>query len=355
MKLKLMLILFLSILLAACLPSAPTTKGKRTITVFGFSIMKEPLEKAIFPMFKEKWRVEHGEEVEFVSSFAGSETITNQILAGSPADIAILSIERDVDRLIKAGHVPSDWYVTPQKGIVNKTPFVILVRKGNPKGIKDWNDLIKPGIEVITPNPKTSGGARWNYLAAYAYILKKELGDLSKIKNPKFAKEVAAAEKKATEFITELFKHVPVLDSGARGSTNTFVQREIGDVLLAWENEAFLAFNELGEDKFDIVVPPLSILAEPPVTVVDKWADKHGTRKVAEEYLKFLYSETGQKLAAHHYYRPVNTKSALPEDLKRFTKLELITVDDVFGGWTVAQKKHFSDGGIFDQIYQPGK
>lgn len=307
--------------------------------------------------FIKYWKSKTGEILTIDQSHGGSGKQARAVIDGLEADVVTLALAYDVDALAeKSGLLAKDW----QKRLTNNSsPYtstiVFLVRKGNPKGIKDWNDLIKPGIEVITPNPKTSGGARWNYLAAYAFILKKELGDLSKIKNPKFAKEVAAAEKKATEFIAELFKHVPVLDSGARGSTNTFVQREIGDVLLAWENEAFLAFNELGEDKFDIVVPPLSILAEPPVAVVDKWADKHGTRKVAEEYLKFLYSETGQKLAAHHYYRPVNTKFALPEDLKRFTKLELITVDDVFGGWTAAQKKHFSDGGIFDQIYQPGK
>ncbi|UCC71560.1 MAG: sulfate ABC transporter substrate-binding protein, partial [Gemmatimonadota bacterium] len=212
-------------------------------------------------------------------------------------------------------------------------------------------DLLKPGVEIITPNPKTSGGARWNYLAAWAFVLKRELGDLSKLGDAGYAADIARAETKAREFVTELFLRVPVLDSGARSSTNTFVQRGIGDVLLAWENEAFLAAEELGPDKFDIVVPSISIRAEPPVTLVDRWADAHGVREVAEAYLEFLYSPIGQRLAAKHYYRPVYPEHADPEDLRRFPDVELVSVDEVFGGWQEAQRLHFADGGIFDRIY----
>jgi sulfate transport system substrate-binding protein len=208
---------------------------------------------------------------------------------------------------------------------------VFLVRKGNPKGIHDWGDLIKEDVQVITPNPKTSGGARWNYLAAWGWALRQNGGD----------------EHKAQEFVANLYHHVPVLDTGARGSTTTFVQRGIGDVLLAWENEAFLAVNELGPDKFEIVVPSVSILAEPPVAVIDRFADKHGTREVAEAYLKYLYSPAGQRLAAKHYYRPVAPEHADPADLRRFPQVELFTIDQVFGGWQMAQKTHFADGGVF--------
>ena len=224
----------------------------------------------------------------------------------------------------------------------NSSPYtstiVFLVRKGNPKGIRDWDDLVKPGVSVITPNPKTSGGARWNYLAAWAYSLKKYGND----------------EGKARDFVTKLYKNVPVLDSGARGSTTTFVKRGIGDVFLSWENEAFLAVNELGKDKFEIVVPSLSILAEPPVTVVDKVVDRRGTRKVAQAYLEYLYTPEGQELAAKHYYRP-RLESVAARYAKQFPKVTLFTIDEVFGGWQKAQKKHFADGGVYDRIYQAGK
>ena len=215
------------------------------------------------------------------------------------------------------------------------------MHKGNPKNIKDWDDLIKPGISVITPNPKTSGGARWNYLAAWAYALKHYKTDTSQ-----------SPEQRAQEFVTKLFKNVPVLDSGARGSTTTFVQRGIGDVLLAWENEAFLAINELGKDKFEIVVPSLSILAEPPVALVDKVVDRHGTRAVAQAYLEYLYSEEGQEIAARHYYRP-RLESVAKKHEQQFPKVNLVTIDEAFDGWQKAQKTHFADKGIFDQIYQP--
>ena len=237
----------------------------------------------------------------------------------------------------KAGLLPRDWQNRlPNNSSPYTSTIVFLVRKGNPKHIKDWNDLTRPGISVITPNPKTSGGARWNYLGAWGYALRQNNND----------------ENKAKEFVTLLYKNVPVLDSGARGSTTTFVQRGIGDVLLAWENEAFLAVNELGKDKLEIVVPSVSILAEPPVAVVDKVANKHGTSAIAKAYLEYLYSEEGQEVAARNYYRP-RLKSVADKYASKFPQVRLFTVDDVFGGWQKAQKRHFDDGGVFDQIYQP--
>jgi len=236
----------------------------------------------------------------------------------------------------KTGKFSKDWQTRlPNNSSPYTSTIVFLVHKGNPKNIKDWNDLAKPGIGVITPNPKTSGGARWNYLAAWGYALKNNGGD----------------EAKAKEFVAAIFKNVPVLDSGARGSTNTFVQRGLGDVLLAWENEAFLSINELGPDKFEIVLPSVSILAEPPVTVVDEVAKKHGTLELSKAYLEYLYSPAGQKIAAKHYYRPVKPELADPKDAARFPKLPTFTIDEVFGGWQKAQKTHFADGGTFDQIY----
>jgi sulfate/thiosulfate-binding protein len=223
----------------------------------------------------------------------------------------------------------------PDNSSPDTSTIVFLVRKGNPKGIKDWDDLVKPGISVITPNPKTSGGARWNYLAAWGYALKKNNGD----------------EAKAKEFVKKLYRNVPVLDSGARGATTTFVERGIGDVLLAWENEALLSQKEFGKDKFEIVYPSQSILAEPPVAVVDKVVDKHGTRKVAQAYLEYLYSDQGQEIAAKHFYRP-RSKAIAEKYANQFPKINLFTIDEVFGGWEKAQKIHFADGGIFDQIYQ---
>ncbi len=229
------------------------------------------------------------------------------------------------------------------------------MRKGNPKGIRDWNDLVKPGVEVVTPDPKTSGGARWNYLAAWGYALKRELGDLAKLHDPKHADAVAKAQAKAREFVKELFAHVKVLDSGARGATLTFVKNGRGDVLLAWENEAHYSVNEMKKAKggLEIVVPSVSILAEPTVAVVDKVVEKHGTRKVAEAYLRYLYSPEGQTIAAKHYYRPRDAKAVPREYLKPFSKVELFTVDDIFGGWRKAQREHFDDGGVFDQISKP--
>ncbi|MDX5300295.1 MAG: sulfate ABC transporter substrate-binding protein, partial [Gammaproteobacteria bacterium] len=252
------------------------------------------------------------------------------------------------------GKLPENWQSRLSH---NSSPYtstiVFLVRKGNPKNIKDWNDLIRDDVQVITPNPKTSGGARWNYLAAWGYALKQELGSLDVLKDPSAKDKITAANEKALAFVTRLFKNVPVLDSGARGSTNTFVKRGLGDVLLAWENEALLSIYKLKEGDFDIIVPSVSILAEPPVTVIDGNAQRKGNEDVAKAYLEFLYSPEGQKLAAKHYYRPQFPEHADPEDLKFFPEAELFKLDEVFGNWQKAQADHFNDGGHFDKIYQP--
>lgn len=283
------------------------------------------------------WKTKTGDNVIVKTSHGGSGKQARAIIDGLDADVATLALAYDVDQLHEKGKlIPKDWQSRLQN---NSSPYtstiVFLVRKGNPKGIKDWNDLTKSGVSVITPNPKTSGGARWNYLAAWAYAQKHNGAD----------------ETKTKEFVSKLFKNVPVLDTGARGSTTTFVERGIGDVLLAWENEAFLAQKELGVGKFEIVVPSLSILAEPPVTVVDKFAKKHGNEVVAKAYLDYLYTEEGQELAAKNYYRPTLASVAKKYEAQ-FPKVNLVKIDEEFGGWQKAQKTHFSDGGTFDQIYQ---
>jgi sulfate transport system substrate-binding protein len=306
--------------------------------------------------FADYWQKKTGQTVSVTQSHGGSGKQARAVIDGLQADVVTLALGYDIDAISQQARLlPADWQQRlPRNSCPCTSTIVFLVRKGNPKGISDWDDLLKPGVQVITPNPKTSGGARWNYLAAWAYALKRELGDLGKLHDPAQASRVTAAQEKARQFVTELYHRVPVLDSGARGATNTFVQRNLGDVLLAWENEAFLAVNELGPDKFDIIVPSISILAEPPVAVIDQWADRHGTRKVAEAYLEYLYSPVGQRLAAKHYYRPVKPEDADPADLKRFAKVQRVSVDEVFGGWKKAQKRHFADGGVFDQIYTPG-
>jgi sulfate/thiosulfate transport system substrate-binding protein len=305
-------------------------------------------------VFTDYWKQKTGQTVKVKTSNAGSGKQARAVIDGLGADVVTLALAYDIDAIHdKAKLLPENWQTRlPNNSAPYTSTIVFLVRKGNPKGIKDWGDLIKPGVQVITPNPKTSGGARWNYLAVWGYVLKRELGDFAKLKDPNAAEEVAKAQTKAKEFVKELFKpeHIPVLDTGARDATTTFVKREMGDVQLTWENEAFLSINELGRDKVEIVVPPLSILAEPSVSLVDVTADKHGTRKVAEEYLQYLYSPVSQKLAAKHYYRPRNTEGIPDELLKNFPKIELFSIEDVFGGWKKAQAEHFNDGGTFDQI-----
>ncbi|HSH85644.1 MAG TPA: sulfate ABC transporter substrate-binding protein [Methylophilus sp.] len=287
--------------------------------------------------FAKHWKDKTGDNVIIKQSHGGSGKQARSVIDGLQADVVTLALSYDIDEVGSKGKLFSaDWQKRlPHNSSPYTSTIVFLVRKGNPKNIKDWGDLVKPGTSVITPNPKTSGGARWNYLAAYAYALKQNNQD----------------ETKAKDYLKKLFKNVPVLDSGARGSTTTFVERGIGDVLLAWENEAFLAQKELGPDKFDIVVPSLSILAEPPVTVVDKNVKRHNTQAVAEAYLQYLYSEEGQEIAAKNYYRPT-LESVAKKYEKQFPKVNLIKIDETFGGWQKAQKTHFADGGVFDEIYQ---
>ena len=286
--------------------------------------------------FNQHWTAAGNEAVTFQQSHGGSGKQARAVIDGLKADVVTLALAGDIDELYKLGKlIPADWQSRlPQSSTPYTSTIVFLVRKGNPEGIKDWDDLVKPGVEVITPNPKTSGGARWNFLAAWA-----------------FAQQKYGSEAKAQEFVEKLYKNVPVLDTGARGSTITFVNNQIGDVLLAWENEAFLALKEQGGDQFEIVAPSLSILAEPPVAVVDKNVDKKGTREVATAYLNYLYSEEGQRIAAKNFYRPRN-EAVAAEYAKQFPALKLVTIDKDFNGWKTAQPKFFNDGGVFDQIYQ---
>jgi len=290
--------------------------------------------------FAKYWKAKTGQTVTVEQSHGGSSKQARAVIDGLQADVVTLALAYDIDAISQnAGLLPADWQKRlPQNSTPYTSTIVFLVRKGNPKQIKDWDDLVKPGVSVITPNPKTSGGARWNYLGAWAYALKQPGG----------------SEDKARDFVSRLYKNVPVLDSGARGSTTTFAQRGIGDVLIAWENEAFLSIKELGSDKVEIVVPSQSILAEPPVSIVDKVVDKKGTRSVAQAYLEYLYTPEGQEIAAKNYYRP-RLESVVKKYASTFPKIKLVTIDEVFGGWQKAQKTHFADGGMFDQIYQPNQ
>ncbi len=285
--------------------------------------------------FLSDWKQKTGESLEIEQSHGGSGKQARAIIDGLEADVATLALAYDIDVLADKGLLSPNWQERlPNKGAPYTSTIVFLVRKGNPKGIKDWNDLIKADVGVVTPNPKTGGGARWNYLAAWGYALKQKGGN----------------ELKAKAFVQELYKHVKVLDSGARGATTSFAERGVGDVLLTWENEAFLALNELGADRFEIVVPSVSILAEPVVAVVDRVATKHGTQKQAEAYLSYLYTEKAQDIIARHGFRPRSPKVAQAY-AERFKKVSLFTIDELFGGWRAAQKKHFDEGGLFDQIY----
>jgi sulfate transport system substrate-binding protein len=327
---------FLKILLAASLAVSAGAKEVKLLNV-SYDPTRE-LYVEYNAAFAKYWQGKTGDDVKVSQSHGGSGKQAQAVINGLDADVVTLALAYDTDAIAtQARLLPADW----QKRLPNdSTPYtstiVFLVRKGNPKNIKDWDDLVKPGVSVVVPNPKTSGGARWAYLAAYAYALDKN------------NKDDAAAR----DYIKKLYKNVPVLDSGARGSTVTFAQRQIGDVLLAWENEAHLALKEFGADKFDIVTPSLSILAEPPVAVVDKNARRHHTTEVANEYLKYLYSDEGQEIAAKNFYRPRNEAIA-KKYAANFDQLKLVTLKDVFGSWANAQKTHFADGGVFDQIFQP--
>ncbi|MGH7325888.1 MAG: sulfate ABC transporter substrate-binding protein [Candidatus Rokuibacteriota bacterium] len=290
--------------------------------------------------FARFWKQKTGLTITVQQSHGGSSKQARSVIDGLNADVVTLALAYDIDAIAeKAGLLPADWQSRlPHNASPYTSTIVFLVRKGNPKGIRDWDDLVRPGVSVITPNPKTSGGARWNYVAAWGHALRKPQG----------------SEAKASEFVAALYRNVPVLDSGARGSTTTFVQRGLGDVLISWENEAFLAVKEFGADKLEIVVPPASVLAEPPVAVVDKVVERRGSRKIAEAYLEYLYSPEGQDIVGKHFYRPRLAEAAKKYE-RRFPRLALFTIDEVVGGWPKAQKAHFDDGGIFDQIYKPSR
>jgi len=295
--------------------------------------------KAFNEAFAADWKAKTGEDVSIKQSHGGSGKQARAVIDGLDADVVTLALAYDIDQVAgKTGKIPADWQARlPHNSSPYTSTIVFLVRKGNPKNIQDWGDLAKDGVSVITPNPKTSGGARWNYLAGWAWALGADND-----------------EAKAKEYIANLYRNVPVLDTGARGSTTTFAQREIGDVLITWENEGYLVLQEFGADKFEVVTPPTSILAEPPVALVDGNVDAKGTRKVAEAYLQFLYSPEGQKLAAKNHYRPVSPELADPADLKQFKDVKLVSINDpIFGGWKKAQETHFGDGGLFDQLYKP--
>jgi sulfate/thiosulfate transport system substrate-binding protein len=325
--------------LSAALLSANALAQTTTLLNVSYDPTRE-LYQDFNAAFAKQWKAKTGETLTIKQSHGGSGKQARSVIDGLEADVVTLALAYDIDALHDNGKlIPADW----QKRLAsNASPYtstiVFLVRKGNPKGIKNWPDLARSGIDVITPNPKTSGGARWNYLAAWAYALKQPGGNADSAK----------------AFVKRIYSNTKVLDSGARGSTTTFVERGIGDVLIAWENEAYLAVKELGPDKFEIVTPSLSILAEPPVSVVDKTVDKRGTRKQAQAYLEYLYSPEGQEIAARHYYRPRDAKVAA-KYAKQFAPVQLVTIDEQFGGWRTAQKTHFDDGGVFDQIYAPGR
>jgi sulfate/thiosulfate-binding protein len=324
---------------AAFLLAASFAHAATTLMNVSYDPTRE-LYKAVNQAFEADWKAKTGETVSIRASHSGSGAQARAVIEGLNADVVTLALAADIEAIAKKGRIAADWQKRlPNNSCPYTSTIMFLVKKGNPNGIHDLDDLAKPGIGVITPNPKTSGGARWNYLAAWAYGLKTFNGD----------------EAKTRALVAAIYKNVPVLDTGARGSTMSFVQRGLGDVLVSWENDAFLALQEFGADKFEMVVPSLSILAEPPVSVVDRNVDANGSRKVAEAYLQFLYSAPGQAIIAKNFYRPFHPEAAAPADLARFPKLELVTVDKVFGGWTKAQATQFAEGGIFDQIQQAGR
>ena len=331
----------LALILAGAAAPALKLEAPKPVTLLNVSYdPTRELYEDFNKQFAGYWKNKTGQDVTIRQSHGGSGKQARSVIDGLEADVVTLALAYDIDQIAeKAGSLPTDWQKRlPDNSSPYTSTIVLLVRKGNPKGLHDWGDLAKPGVSVITPNPKTSGGARWNYLAAWAWALRQPGGN----------------EAKAKDFVSRLYKNVPVLDAGARGSTTTFVERGIGDVLIAWENEALLAIKELGPGKFEIVAPSLSILAEPPVAVVDKVARKHGTTEVAHAYLEYLYTAKGQEIAARHFYRP-RMPTVAAKYANQFPKMTLVTVDEVFGGWKKAQATHFADGAFFDQIYQPGQ
>ena len=331
----------LALILAGAAAPALKLEAPKPVTLLNVSYdPTRELYEDFNKQFAGYWKNKTGQDVTIRQSHGGSGKQARSVIDGLEADVVTLALAYDIDQIAeKAGSLPTVWQKRlPDNSSPYTSTIVLLVRKGNPKGLHDWGDLAKPGVSVITPNPKTSGGARWNYLAAWAWALRQPGGN----------------EAKAKDFVSRLYKNVPVLDAGARGSTTTFVERGIGDVLIAWENEALLAIKELGPGKFEIVAPSLSILAEPPVAVVDKVARKHGTTEVAHAYLEYLYTAKGQEIAARHFYRP-RMPTVAAKYANQFPKMTLVTVDEVFGGWKKAQATHFADGAFFDQIYQPGQ
>ncbi len=328
----------LLISVAALLGAGPTNANSAELLNVSYDPTRE-LFQAVNAEFAADWKTKTGGSVRVNTSHGGSGKQARAVIDGLDADVVTLALAADIDSIAsKAGLLPANWQSRlPNNSAPYRSTIVLLVRKGNPENIRDWGDLVRPGVSVITPNPKTSGGARWNYLAAWTYAAKLSGGDLAKTK----------------DFMSKLFKNVPVLDTGARGSTTTFVNRGIGDVLIAWENEAHLARGEPGGRDLQIIIPSISILAEPPVALVDKNVDRHGTRKVADAYLQFLYSARGQQLAAKYYFRPSRPDLVPAADLAQFATITTVTIDKAFKGWKNAQAVHFADGGLFDQIYQP--
>ena len=345
-----------AVLLGGCGSDSGDTAGdKVTLLNVSYDPTRE-LYRDFNEDFVRDWQQRTGQRVTIKQSHGGSGSQARAVIDGLAADIVTLALAYDINSIqLKGKRLGTNWQTRfPDNSAPYTSTIVFLVRKGNPKGIHDWPDLLREGVSVVTPNPKTSGGARWNYLAAWGYELHRQLGgDWSKLDDPAAAEQVTKADGAAREFVSQLYRHTPVLDSGARGATNTFVQREIGDVLIGWENEALLALRELGPDKVEIVVPSITILAEPPVAVVDTVVDRRGTRQIAEAYLHHLYAEAGQEIVAKHYFRPRNPQ-VLSRYAAQFPTVPTFTIDQVFGGWNEAHARHFADRAIFDQIYQAG-
>jgi sulfate transport system substrate-binding protein len=343
--------IFSSLTAATLFASTTAMAAEYTLLNVSYDPTRE-LYQEYNPLFGQYWQSKTGDTVKVQQSHGGSGKQARSVIDGLGADVVTLALANDIDEIAaRSKKISPDWQTRlPSNSSPYTSTIVFLVRKGNPKNIRDWGDLVKGDTQVITPNPKTGGAPRWAYLAGWGWALKQELGDLQKVKNASDPK-VVAAQKKAREYITSLYQHVPVLDSGARGSATTFAERNTGDVLLTWENEAFLLLKEFGADKFEIVVPSISILAEPSVAVVNQNAKEHGTEKIAQAYLEYLYSAPAQRVIAKNFYRPSKPEFADKADLDRFPKLTLFRIDDVFNSWAKAQAEHFADGGVFDQIY----